>query len=78
MAITLSKRPSQRHQPSLAFRMATIHRQALAFAQFTDLADRLADNHATKSELWVRIYKSGSGKPSVTWTDCVVEAIRVG
>jgi uncharacterized protein YdeI (YjbR/CyaY-like superfamily) len=38
----------------------------------------LADNHASASELWVRIYKSASGKPSVTWADCVVEAIRYG
>jgi uncharacterized protein YdeI (YjbR/CyaY-like superfamily) len=30
------------------------------------------------AELWVRIFKAGSGRPSVTWTDCVVEAIRFG
>ncbi len=38
----------------------------------------LADNHDSANELWVRIYKSASGKPSVTWADCVVEAIRCG
>lgn len=38
----------------------------------------LADNHAAENELWVRIYKTNSGKPSVAWTDCVVEAIRYG
>jgi uncharacterized protein YdeI (YjbR/CyaY-like superfamily) len=38
----------------------------------------MADNHARAKELWVRIYKSASGKPSVAWTDCVVEAIRYG
>lgn len=38
----------------------------------------LTDNHAGAAELWVRIYKAGSGKPSVTWTDCVIEAIRYG
>ena len=38
----------------------------------------MADNHASAKELWVRIYKSASGKPSVTWTDCVVEAVRYG
>jgi len=38
----------------------------------------LADNHASAKELWVRIYKSASGKRSVTWADCVVEAIRYG
>lgn len=47
---------------------------ALAFQRSEDLAD----NHATSSELWVRIYKAGSGQRSVTWADCVVEAIRFG
>lgn len=51
---------------------------ALAFEQAVCLADWLAKNHDVSSELWVRIYKAGSGQPSVTWTDCVVEAIRFG
>ena len=51
---------------------------ALAFESAEDLAGWLAKHHATSSELWVRIYKAGSGQRSVTWTDCVVEAIRFG
>ncbi|MBB3693573.1 YdeI family protein [Sphingomonas sp. BK580] len=50
----------------------------LAFARPIDLADWLAENHDTSRELWVRIYKKGSGYASVTWEDCVVEAIRYG
>jgi uncharacterized protein YdeI (YjbR/CyaY-like superfamily) len=42
------------------------------------LGEWMADNHAGAKELWVRIYKSASGKSSVTWSDCVVEAIRYG
>ena len=42
------------------------------------LGEWMADNHASAKELWVGIYKSASGKPSVTWADCVVEAIRYG
>ncbi len=38
----------------------------------------LAENHAHAQELWIRVYKAASGKQSVTWTDCVVEAIRYG
>lgn len=53
-------------------------RQALAFRQPEDLAAWLAKNHETSGELWVRIYKAGSGQPTVTWTDGVVEAIRFG
>lgn len=35
-------------------------------------------NHASESELWVRIFKKGSGQRSVTWDDCVVAAIAWG
>ena len=35
-------------------------------------------NHANETELWVRIFKKGTGLPSVTWDDCVVAAIRWG
>lgn len=51
---------------------------ALAFERPEDLASWLAEHHEAGSELWVRIYKAGSGQPSVTWNDCVVEAIRFG
>jgi uncharacterized protein YdeI (YjbR/CyaY-like superfamily) len=51
---------------------------ALAFETPEDLAGWLAEHHATSGELWIRIYKQGAGQRSVTWTDCVVEAIRFG
>jgi uncharacterized protein YdeI (YjbR/CyaY-like superfamily) len=52
-----------------------------AFESFTtpaELRDWLARHHDSARELWVRIYKAGSGTASVTWPDCVVEAIAVG
>jgi uncharacterized protein YdeI (YjbR/CyaY-like superfamily) len=52
--------------------------QALPFKRSADLANWLAQYHETSSEVWVRIYKAGSGQPSVTWAHCVVEAIRFG
>ncbi|MFS0771177.1 YdeI/OmpD-associated family protein [Sphingomonas sp. 1P08PE] len=51
---------------------------ALAFERPEDLAGWLAEHYADSRELWIRIYKAGSGERSVTWTDCVVEAIRFG
>ena len=51
---------------------------ALAFERPEDLAGWLSEHHASSRELWVRIYKAGSGQRSVTWTECVVEAIRFG
>ncbi|NEX93807.1 YdeI/OmpD-associated family protein [Caulobacter sp. 17J65-9] len=53
-------------------------RTILAFDTPARLADWLAAHHASARELWVRIYKAGSGTPSVTWSDCVVEAIAFG
>lgn len=42
------------------------------------LEDWLKLNHATHTELWVRIFKKTSGTPSVTWGDCVVAALVWG
>jgi len=53
-------------------------RTSMAFKNAQELGDWLAQHHDSKGELWVRIFKVGSGRPSVTWTDCVVEAIRYG
>jgi len=58
--------------------MTLLQDDALPFEEPGDLASWLAEHHATRGELWVRIYKAGSGQRSVTWTDCVVEAIRFG
>ena len=49
-----------------------------SFRDSQALGEWLADNHASATELWVRIYKSASGKASVTWAACVIEAIRYG
>ncbi|NJO32561.1 MAG: hypothetical protein HC869_04925 [Rhodospirillales bacterium] len=52
--------------------------QSLLFETPADLSAWLAENHNTESELWVRVYKKGSGRRSVVWVDCVVEAIAHG
>lgn len=38
----------------------------------------LQAHHAREAELWVRIFKKGSGTPSVTWDDCVLACIVWG
>jgi uncharacterized protein YdeI (YjbR/CyaY-like superfamily) len=38
----------------------------------------LQANHASETELWVRIFKKATGQPSVTWEDCVVAALAWG
>lgn len=32
-------------------------------------------NHASETELGMRIFKKATGQPSVTWDDCVVAAV---
>jgi uncharacterized protein YdeI (YjbR/CyaY-like superfamily) len=50
----------------------------MAFRDAQELGDWLAAHHRSSDELWVQIFKAGSGRQSVTWGDCVVEAIRFG
>lgn len=38
----------------------------------------LAEHHAKAQELWLKIYKKGSGIPSVTWEEVVLEALCWG
>jgi uncharacterized protein YdeI (YjbR/CyaY-like superfamily) len=38
----------------------------------------LEKSHATSQELWVGYYKTGSGRPSMTWPESVAEALCFG
>tara|TARA_R110001592_G_scaffold212769_1_gene465275 strand:- start:681 stop:1256 length:576 start_codon:yes stop_codon:yes gene_type:complete len=49
-----------------------------AFASPNDFGQWLEENHATASELWVKIFKIKSGMPSVTWDQVVIEALCWG
>lgn len=50
----------------------------MIFASPTDLSQWLKANHATESELWVKIFKKGSGVPSVSWNQIVIETLCWG
>jgi hypothetical protein len=60
------------HKNSIPYRILV-----LSIAVIINLYEDGSESRQRK-ELWIRIYKSASGKPSVTWADCVVEAIRYG
>jgi uncharacterized protein YdeI (YjbR/CyaY-like superfamily) len=49
-----------------------------AFKTPEELAEWLAAEHASAAEIWVKIFKKQTGQQSVTWEDCVVEAIAWG
>ncbi len=49
-----------------------------SFSDSAALRDWFALNATTQTELWVHIYKTGTGIPSVTWEDCVLAALSYG
>lgn len=48
------------------------------FATVADLRRWFRANHAKAGELWVGYHKKDSGRPSVTWSESVDEALCVG
>ncbi len=50
----------------------------MTFVTSKDLSEWLKVNHATESELWVKIFKKNTGIQSVTWNDVVVEILCWG
>ena len=50
----------------------------LPFPDRPSLRSWLDTHHATEPELLVLGYKVATGRPSVTWEDCVIESLRVG
>jgi uncharacterized protein YdeI (YjbR/CyaY-like superfamily) len=48
------------------------------FRSAEELREWFARNHATATELLVGFYKKVSGKPSITWSESVDEALCVG
>ena len=48
------------------------------FATPAALRKWLEQHHGSATELWVGLYKKGSGRPSVTWPEVVDEALCVG
>jgi uncharacterized protein YdeI (YjbR/CyaY-like superfamily) len=48
------------------------------FGSPTELRDWFDANHATASELWLGQYRKSSGRPSLTWSESVDEALCVG
>jgi uncharacterized protein YdeI (YjbR/CyaY-like superfamily) len=51
---------------------------AVFFTSPDELRDWFDANHETASELWLGSYKKATGKPSVSWSDAVDEALCVG
>lgn len=50
----------------------------MTFVTPKDLSKWLKVNHATESELWVKIFKKNTGIQSVTWNELVIEVLCWG
>ncbi len=50
----------------------------MTFVTPKDLGAWLIENHASESELWVKIFKKNTGIQSVTWNDVVIEILCWG
>jgi uncharacterized protein YdeI (YjbR/CyaY-like superfamily) len=50
----------------------------LPFATPADWRNWLQANHATATELTLKLYKKASGTPSITWEEAVIEALAFG
>ena len=50
----------------------------LYVASTAELRDWFDAHHATASELWLGYWKKATGRPSVTWSEAVDEALCVG
>lgn len=48
------------------------------FASAIALRRWLKANHASENELWIKVFKVKTGKPSVRWTEIVIEALCWG
>lgn len=51
---------------------------AIFFATPAQLRDWFDANHETATELWLGSYKKATGRPSVSWSESVDEALCVG
>lgn len=49
-----------------------------SFATPEDLYNWLEEHHATKDELWVKIFKKHTNIPSVSWKEVVIESLCWG
>jgi uncharacterized protein YdeI (YjbR/CyaY-like superfamily) len=48
------------------------------FPSPAELRDWFDANHATADELWLGYYKKATGRPTISWSDAVDEALCVG
>ena len=58
------------HEPDLL--------RIMTFVTPEDLSEWLKMNHATESELWIKIFKKNTEIQSVTWNDVVIEILCWG
>ena len=54
------------------------HQKTQSFKTAKEFGQWLAENHAVEQEIWVKLFKKRSYRPSPNWEECVVEALTWG
>lgn len=70
MRVVMQRKSDFMPQPDLS--------KTMTFKSPKELSKWLQANHATKSELLIKIFKKGSGIPSVNWNEVVIESLCWG
>jgi uncharacterized protein YdeI (YjbR/CyaY-like superfamily) len=65
-------------QENLDIMLEPDEKKLMTFKSPKDLSKWLQANHTTERELWVKIFKKGSGIPSVIWNEVVIETLCWG
>jgi uncharacterized protein YdeI (YjbR/CyaY-like superfamily) len=55
-----------------------VRTEAIFFSSPAEFRDWLEGHHETESEVWVGFYKKATGKPTMTWSEAVDEALCFG
>jgi uncharacterized protein YdeI (YjbR/CyaY-like superfamily) len=50
----------------------------ITFKSAKELSEWLQENHASETELFIKIFKVGSGIPSINWNEVVIESLCWG
>jgi uncharacterized protein YdeI (YjbR/CyaY-like superfamily) len=58
--------------------LVSVPPEVVVFATAEDFRSWLEAHHADTSELWVGFYKKGTGRPSITWSEAVDQALCFG
>ena len=71
-------KPAAAGSNKAAPRQPAVEQPTISFAEKTAFEDWLAEHHSAHPGIWMRIYKKGSGRPTITYAEAVDVALCFG